>query len=501
MKSIDGGKTFEMFVPPIPWNDVHVDHHAMWIDPVNPDHIILGTDGGINITYDGGQNWRHIRNLPIVQFFHINVDMAQPFNITGTAQDHGGFRGPVASFPDAPETYYPPEWKAIPGGEASYTAIDPTDLDTLYAEGMFGSIFRSNLKTGETKRIKPRVKEGEDRLRSTWLTPFVLSPHNPKVIYWGSQHLHRSDDRGDTWQTISSDLTDNDPQRRGDVPFGALTTISESPVTPGLVWVGTDDGNVHLTKDSGANWIRVNGLADKWASRVEASHFDEGTAFVSLNGYREDDCQVYLYKVTDFGQTVEDIGAGVPGGPINVIREDPENGNVLYLGTDTGLFISLDKGKTWDSLMAGLPVVPVHELVVHPRDKMLVAGTYGRSIYVLDVSPIQQFKGDMKQKDLHLFPINPVTRARGMRMFYFPAQVDIVFYSQNEGDVQIEVLDGSGKCIWSRGVVADAGFNKFLWNLKTRDETSGRPRLPKTGKYTVKIKSTESTSQIDLELR
>ncbi|MFC2164164.1 WD40/YVTN/BNR-like repeat-containing protein [Acidobacteriota bacterium] len=501
MKSTDGGQTFDMFVPPIPWNDVHVDHHAMWIDPENADHLILGTDGGINITYDGGQNWRHIRNLPIVQFFHINIDMAQPFNITGTAQDHGCFMGPVTSYPDYPGTYYPSEWKAIPGGEASYTAVDPSDLDTLYAEGMFGSLFRSNLKSGETKRIKPEVREGEEPLRTTWLTPFILSSHNPKILYWGSQYLHRSDDRGDSWQTISPDLTDNDPQRRGNVPFGAITTISESSITPGLVWVGTDDGNIHLTKNGGKNWIRVNGLEDKWASRVEASHFDEGTAFVSLNGYREDDCQVYLYRVMDFGKTVEDIGAGVPGGPINVIREDLENQNVLYLGTDTGVFISLNKGKTWDSLTAGLPVVPVHELVVHPRDKMLVAGTYGRSIYVLDISPIQQFTDEVKQKDLHLFPIKPFSRPGGMSIFYFPAQVDITYYTKEKSDVQIEALDKDGKTVWQNTVLAERGFNKVVWNLKTRDETSGRPRLPKVGRYTIQIKAGTLTSETELELK
>lgn len=383
MVSTDGGRTFTR----VPDEGMHGDYQAMWTDPRNTQRIVMGNDGGVNISYDGGLTWKDIINLPVVQFYNVSVDMAEPFNVYGSAQDHGCIMGPSVHNPAKDNPY---QWKFIPGGEASYLAVDPADPDILYSENYYGSLIRSHLGTGETVRIKPKAGPGEDPLRCTWLTPFILSAHDPHTLYFGSQYLHQSTDRGDHWKTVSPDLTDNDTQRRGDVPYGALTTLSESPLRPGLIWAGTDDGSVHVTTDDGKTWNRIGGLKKIWVSRVEASGSDPSTAYVSLNGYRDDDFHIYLYKVTGYGKSVKPL-TGIPGGPVNVVRQDPVNPSILYVGTDTGVYVSFDEGESWNVPGRGLPVTFIHDLVIHPRDGVLVAATHGRGFYTLDVSSIQKF--------------------------------------------------------------------------------------------------------------
>lgn len=393
-KSTDGGKTFQR----IRYPGLHGDHHAMWIDPEDSDYIINGNDGGVNISYDGGKTWINFENHGVVQFYNVTVDMAKPFNVYGSIQDNDSWKGPVTHRPGRDPRW---EWTTVPGGEASYLVLDPTDSNILYSQSFYGRIERSHFKDGkwETIQIDPKAKEGEPPLRGQWLAPFMLSPHNPFILYHGMQYLFRSLDKGETWEKISPDLTAYTPEEEGKlpyaIPFHTITAISESPLKFGLIYVGTDDGRVHVTKDSGSNWTEiVGGLPfKKHVSRIIASRYDTGTVYLSLNGKRDDDFADYLYKSTDFAQTWTDISGNIPCGPINVVREDPKNKNVLYVGTDLGVYVTIDGGKTWHVLANNIPNTFVHDLIIHPRDNVLVAATHGRGMFVIDdVSPIQNTK-------------------------------------------------------------------------------------------------------------
>jgi len=394
LKSIDGGKTFKRLNFP----GLHVDHHALWIDPDDSNHIINGNDGGVNISYDGGKTWRNMENMGVVQFYNVTVDMAKPFNVYGSIQDNNSWKGPVTHRPGRDPRW---QWTRIPGGEASYLVIDPSNPNILYSQSFYGRIQRSHFKDGKWKtvRITPKVGKDEPPLRGQWLAPFIISPHNPFIVYHGMQYLFRSLDKGDTWERISPDLTYNNPDEQGKlhyaIPFQTITSISESPLKFGLIYVGTDDGKVHLTRDGGHNWTEImKGLpSKKHVSRVVASAFDEATVYLSLNGKRDDDFADYLYKSIDYGQTWTDISNNIPCGPINVVIEDPKNENVLYVGTDLGVYVTIDGGKSWHVLANNIPTTFVHDLAVHPRDNVLVAATHGRGMYVIDdISPIQNYK-------------------------------------------------------------------------------------------------------------
>ena len=262
---------------------------------------------------------------------------------------------------------------------------------------------RANLKTGNTKRIKPEAAEGDPPLRGQWLAPFQLSPHNSRVVYHGMQYVFRSMNRGDSWERISPDLTHNDPDRQGNISYATISTISESPKKFGLIYVGTDDGRLHVTRDGGQNWKEIlNGLPkNKWVSRVTASKFDKGTVYVTMNGKRDNDFQVYVFRSNDYGETWTDISKGIPGGPVNVIKEDPFGKNVLYVGTDLGVYVTTDGAKTWDVLGSRLPITFVHDLVVHLRDKKMVIATHGRGMYLLDLKNLDRGDDDNgdNQKD------------------------------------------------------------------------------------------------------
>ncbi|MEZ6093523.1 MAG: hypothetical protein R3C03_04685 [Pirellulaceae bacterium] len=387
-KSTDGGKTFQM----VNFADLHGDHHAMWIDPNNSNYIINGNDGGVNISYDGGASWKNIENLPVVQFYNVAVDNESPFNVYGSIQDNNSWMGPSR----APRFGGFADWIMIPGGEASHMAVDPNDPTVFYSESFYGTLMRSKraegpaLKTGrrdwETKVIKPEI-EGET-LRGQWLAPFVVSSHDSKTIYHGMNRVFRSRDQGDTWDTISDDLTNVNPEQQGNISFATISTLSESPLKAGVIYVGTDDGRVHVTQDDGATWTEiVAGLPkSKWVSRVVASQYSEGTVFLTQNGKRDNDFQAYVYRSDDFGKTWVDISSNLPGGPVNVIREDPNKEGILYLGNDQGAFVSTNNGESWDVLGSQLPITFVHDLVIHPRDRIMVAATHGRGMFTLDVA-------------------------------------------------------------------------------------------------------------------
>ena len=384
LKSNDGGKTYEQLFD----RGLHADHHAMWINPDDSNYIINGNDGGINISFDGGKNWKDFGNLPIVQFYNVAYDWKKPFRVYGSIQDNGTWSGPHTHNPKVDPRL---DWIRTPGGEASYIQIDPNDANTLYSEGFYGSIQRTDLATDRTTKIKPQPESGEAPLRGQWLAPFQLSRHDSNVVYHGMNCLFRSMDRGDNWERISPDLTHNDPAKQGNISFATISTLSESPLKFGLLYVGTDDGRVHVTQDSGKTWTEIiDGLPKtKWVSRVVASEHDEATVYLTQNGKRDNDFQVYVYRSRDHGKTWNDISNGIPGGPVNVIREDPKDPNILYVGTDLGIYVSIDRGESWQVLGSGLPITFVHDMIIHPRDNIAVIATHGRGMFTMDAAPIQ----------------------------------------------------------------------------------------------------------------
>ena len=384
-KSVDGGRTFKRLVG----RSLHGDHHALWIDPDNPNYLLNGNDGGINISYDGGSTWKDLDNLPVVQFYNVAIDNEIPFNVYGSIQDNGSWRGPSNHRPGRNEQI---NWRRVPGGEACYMQVDPEDPDLFYSASFYGRLLRSKLSSGKTERIVPVPQDGEPKLRGQWLAPFQLSTHNSSIIYHGMQYVFRSMNRGDSWERISPDLTYNDPDQQGNISFATITSLCESPVRFGLLYVGTDDGRLHVTQNGGLEWREiVEGLPEKiWVSRVVASKFEEGVVYVTLNGKRNNDFQVYVYRSDDFGATWRDIAAGIPGGPVNVLLEDHFNRGTLFVGTDMGVYVTVDGGRQWNVLGSGLPITFVHDMKLHLRDKKLVIATHGRGMYTLDVSDLSE---------------------------------------------------------------------------------------------------------------
>ncbi|MFM2268803.1 MAG: hypothetical protein RL757_2244 [Bacteroidota bacterium] len=395
-KSDDGGKTWRS----INTNNVHWDHHALWIDPTLKGHLVNGNDGGINISYDDGKVWANCNSPAVGQFYAVNVDMEEPYNVYGGLQDNGVWFGSSKSSVNTDWTADGQNpFKSIMGGDGMQIAIDPRDNKTVYTGYQFGNYARLNVKDNESPKFfeMPDRDLGERPYRFNWQTPIHLSKHNADILYFAGNKVFRSLDKGDKWETISPDLTKGGI--KGNVPFGTVTALHESPLRFGLLYAGTDDGQVHMSKDA-ENWKNISaGLpTGLWVSRIQASAHDKATVYVSLNGYRSDDFGTYLYVSKNHGENWIKIGKNLPTEPINVVREDPKNANILYVGTDHGLYISADKGETFFLMNNNLPPVAVHDLVIHPKANEIVVGTHGRSIYIADVSLIQSYD-DWKTKN------------------------------------------------------------------------------------------------------
>ncbi|WP_116105313.1 WD40/YVTN/BNR-like repeat-containing protein [Lewinella sp. IMCC34191] len=390
IKSMDGGETWKG----ANGANVHSDHHYMWINPDTPRHLINGNDGGINISYNGGESWLKSNVPPLGQFYAVAVDNhPDGYRVYGGLQDNGTWRGPhdyEASNGWQQDGDYP--YDALMGGDGMQVEVDPRDNETAYVGFQFGNYFRVNQKQGERKLITPKHELGERPYRWNWQAPILISPHQPDIFYMGSNFLHRSFNRGDDFEKISPDLTGGG--RFGDVAYGTLTTISESPVRFGLLYTGSDDGHVHRSTDGGGNWDPIDsGLPkDLWVSRVYASHADEQVVYLSLNGYRDDNFESYVYRSTNRGDSWSRIGNDLPAEPVNVIKEDPLNPALLYVGTDHGLYVSLDTGSTF-SAVTDLPAVAVHDVVVQTQAKDLIVGTHGRSLYRANVEMLQSLAG------------------------------------------------------------------------------------------------------------
>lgn len=389
--STDGGKTFKNIDKP----NVHADHHACWINPKKDSHIFSGNDGGANISYDDGEHWFKANTPPVAQFYAITVDNKKPYNVYGGLQDNGTWFGPSTNEEDA-------EWQQggryayteLGGGDGMQVQVDSRDNATVYLGSQFGYYSRMQIVNGNpTKRngIRPSNDLGEAEYRFNWQTPIWLSRHNEDILYMGTNRFHRSMNKGDSLPPISADLTTNPPQ--GNVPFGTITTIAESPLRFGLIYTGTDDGNMHVSKDGGYSFTSVQHKSlpkGLYISRIVASAHKEGRVYVTMNGYRNDHFMPYVFVSDDYGTNWKGIAANLPAEPVNVIREDPKHDSVLYVGTDGGIYVSIDKGNNWFAWNKNLPKsVPVHDIAIQQQANEIVLGTHGRSIYIAKLDSVQ----------------------------------------------------------------------------------------------------------------
>ncbi len=490
--SEDGGASFKGMNQ----HDVHVDHHAWWIDPQNTQRMINGNDGGIDISYDGGATWLKLDRQPVGQFYTVNVDMAEPYNVYGGLQDNGTLKGSSRSDWERGE-----DWNMIGGGDGMHVAIDPRD-NTVYTGYQFGYYNRKGPDGGG--QVRPREKLKDPALRYNWNTPVLLSTHNQDVVYFAANKLFRSFDKGVNWSAISGDLTTS--RQRGDVPFATITSVSESSRQFGLIWAGTDDGNVWVTSGGGNDWRNVSArLPDHWVSRVIASSHALKRAYVSFNNYRNDDAAAMLYVTDDLGNSWRSISSNLPAESINVVREDPVNADVLYVGSDRGVYVSLDRGARWQVLGADLPKVPVHDLVIHPRDREIVAGTHGRSVWIADVLPVQELSASVRDKALHVFPIDPMTAERGWRSRpsrWFDESSDlpvrtISYWASAAGTGTLSVIDKDKQVIKELAFEAKRGINTLDWDLSVDQARALAAEVAAAEKSDTASNAATTTSTID----
>jgi len=386
-KSVDGGKTFERI------RKIHADQHGLWIDPSNPDFLLEVQDGGLSASYDKGENWRSlISELPLAQFYNVALDNSTPFRAFGSVQDHHSFYGEV-DLSYGRDRVQAVEWKPTLGAEGSSHAVSPVDNNTIYASLFYGKLARAKIDSypESMEWLLPERYPEEVPYRGQWVAPTIISPHNPDILYHGVQYVLRSLDGGSTWTQISPDLTGNDPKKMGDISYQTISSLSESPFRYGLLYAGTDDGKVWRSKDGGEHWdnIRNGEVPERWVSRIVASAYKFGRVYLCQTGRRDDDAQVYLWKSEDFGNSWTDISANIPIGPVNVIREDPFDENILYAGTDAGVYVSTDQGMNWQ-VLGDLPCTYVHDIAFQKRDNMLVIATHGRGMFVLDANSINE---------------------------------------------------------------------------------------------------------------
>lgn len=520
IRSDDGGKTWATIDGP----NVHADHHALVVSATRPGHLINGNDGGVNVSYDDGKTWFKANTPPVGTFYAVQVDDATPYRIYGGLQDNGVWVGPSTYQPSSAWTdsgRYP--YERIGGGDGMQIQVDPRDNATVYSGFQFGFYTRQDRGGARTdairsEAIRPQHRLGERPPRYNWQTPILLSRHNADVFYMGADRLYRSMDQGRTFTAISGDLTKGG--RAGDVPFGTLTTIDESPLRFGLLYAGSDDGLVHVSRDGGYSWTRItDGLpADLWVSRIAASRYAEGRVYATLNGYRFDHMDAYVYRSDDYGQTWTRIGTDLPSEPVNVIVEDTRNPNLLFVGTDGGTYASLDGGRRFMRFGRGLPSVPVHDLKIQARERDLVAGTHGRSIWVADIGLTGALDSAMMARRVYVFPMQRTQHNRGWGTrdaVYSDATTPLVtigVWSSVTGEGTVTVRDSAGAVVRRFVKALDRGLNLIPFNLAT--DTTGLPRdvaarypaaadgarylVP--GRYTVRVDAGGQSSDAVLEI-
>lgn len=520
--SVNGGRSFSSTA-----NSGHGDFHDVWIDPDNPNLVLTGDDGGFWRSLDGGTRWEHLMNLPVSQFYHVSVDNDIPYHVYGGLQDNSSWVGD-SSYPGGVSNS---RWENMFGGDGFWMWADPSDNNYIYAEAQGGEMGRVNRKTHEIRSIKPYALYGEKKLRFNWNTPIQVSPNEKGTIYLGSQFLYRSRDHGQSWERISPDLSTNDPEKQKQEESGGVTidnsaaemnttvySISESPKNGQVIWVGTDDGNVQVTRDSGKNWTNtaanIPGVSQpSWATWVEASRYDEAAAYAVIDRHTSGDMKPYVFKTTDFGKTWLALPLQNVRGYAHVIKEDTVNKDLLFLGTEFGLWVSIDGGQHWAQYRgSNFPNVAVRDIVIHPRDSDLVFATHGRGIWIIDdISPLRALTPQLMAEDAGFLPMPSAVQwietfggwVEGDASYSGPSrptEAFIPYYQKTRhifGDLKIEVFDEQGKLIDSLPSSKHRGVNRALWNMHLKPPkvppaasslgaaTTGPRVLP--GTYTVKM--------------
>jgi photosystem II stability/assembly factor-like uncharacterized protein len=563
MRSLDGGKTFERIS-----NSTHIDFHALWIDPKDPGRLWQGQDGGVAVTYDRGRSWEPIRNLPIAQFYQVYADRREPFyDLGGGLQDNGTWYGPSRT--REPAGILPDDWRMMSFGDAYFVVPHPDDPDILLSESQGGNIVRTDMHTRRLVDVSPQPRRNDGgpvsdlEYRFNWNAPIVASPHDPLTVYFGGNVVFRTRDFGDTWDVISPDLTTDDPDKQkdagGPVWFENTTaeyhctiiSLAESPAQAGVLWAGTDDGNLQVSRDDGRTWTNVAGNVPGLpklspVSHVEPSLTEPGTAYVAFDRHMFDDLSGYVYKTADFGKTWTDISGDFPAGAyVFVVRQDPRNHRLLYAGTELGLYASYAEGRTWQRLhLKNLPTVAVHDVLIHPRDDDLILATHGRALWIFDdATPIQQYEAG---GGLRLFDVRPALRFpvrftryglgdkvyRGpnppygaLITYFLPESLEPAEKTKGEPErkggakderIKVEILDGSGRTVRTlTDVGREAGLNRVAWDLNydpprpRKDEEApesdfsrppaGPPALP--GTYTVRLTVDGQSRESPVEVR
>ncbi len=535
--SKDTGRTFQRNLMSF-GGGVHSDLHALWVSPANNHFMYLGTDGGVYVSNDQGKTWRMVRNLPVSQFYHVSVDQRRPYWVYGGLQDNGSWMGPSQS----PGGVTNDVWKNIGGGDGFYAFSDPDDPSVIYSQSQGGEVSRVYLKTNEMKDIKPYADEETGKLRFNWNTPFLFGPSGS--LYIGSQYLYCSADKGDTWERISPDLTTNDPAKLKQEKSGGVTidntaaenhctifTIGESPLDPDIIWVGTDDGNLQVTRDGGKSWTNVTGQVPDlpphtWCSSVTPSRFQKGTAYVTFDGHRTGDMTPYVYKTTDYGLSWTSLRDKALEGYCHKIIEDTKAENLLFLGTEFGLWLSVDGGAHWARFTGDFPKVSVRDMVIQERENDLVAATHGRGILIIDdITPLRYLTPELLAKEMAFLPSRPyLLRNQGYSQ-EFPGDGEfmapnppeaalLTYYLKKRhifGDMHIEVYDPDGKKIRDLAAGKRKGINRVQMPIRMKP-----PRVPTSktlsfagffgplmepGTYTVKIIKEDQLLQGAFEIR
>ena len=518
--SDDGGKTFRRSGSEF----VHVDFHAIAIDPQDPERIYVGNDGGLYLSHDRAQTWDLMDNVAVGQFYRVAVDMSDPYRIGGGLQDNGSWVGPSetlhVTIDDARDGILNSDWRMVHGGDGFGVAFDPVDPNVAYATSQGGFLVRVHLDNAVKKLLRPSPREGEERLRFNWNAPFVISKHDPSVIYHGGNRVFKLTERGDLWFAISADLSRREPPKVMTVgsdaeTYGTVVSLSESPLRQGLLWAGTDDGLVHVTENEGGAWrdVTPKAVGGHYISRVVASAYNASTAYVTVDGHRSDVFVPRILMTTNLGGSWTEITGDLPaGGPVKVLIEDPASPDVLYCGTEFGAYMSFDRGKKWLHLNGtSLPPAPVDDMVLHPRERDLIVGTHGRSIWVLDdVSALAQLGAETRKKQLALLDMLPARprlyneehygRGHGIFRTKNPALGAVIQYwvrqDPNE-TVNIAIADSSGFVLRELQGPSRTGLNRVIWNLQAEDKHRypqssnegglGQTQFVPAGKYKVTV--------------
>lgn len=509
MASADGGRTWSGLTYDTRrlFRNAFGDFRSMWIDPRDSNRMMMGSDGGLHVSYDGGRTADHFTNLPGGEFYDIDVDLDTPYNIYGGMQDHDSWKGPSNGWSGRIGLE---DWVTVGDNDGMYNVVDRTDNRWVYNSIQWGGQQRADLRTNRRTRIEPTRPKGETPLRFNWTPPLLLSPHNSQILYTGAQVLFRSLDRGDHWQEISPDVTTNDASKISPpgmtIQFCTITTIAESPLTPGVIWVGTDDGKVQVTRTHGAAWsdatpaiAAAGGPPELWVTRVVASAHAPGTAYVTKSGHRADRFDPLVFRTSDYGATWTSLSGDLPRAPVNVLAEDPRDPDTLFLGTHAGVYVSIDRGQRWVRMKANMPIVPVTDLVIHPREGDLIAATFGRGLFITHIAPLREVDATTMATPLHFFEVRPRGIRRDDAWGNYELSGDRYAYTPNEpnglvfeyrlaaratGKVRITVTDAAGATVSAFDGPAERGLNRATW---TALDTRRQPVVP--GEYTVTLEA------------